>query len=317
MKKPSYNEFEVTSYLSGNNASYIEELYEDYLKDPVTVNPTWRKYFAELTQTQKGLGEISHKEIRQQLLEMAKTPKSYGVVEIPQAAKQEAVDQLINAYRRFGHLNANIDPLGKKPSIDSRLTLQHYQLSEADLSQSFNTRGLFDKPVASLKEIYSILRSNYCNSIGSEFSYVGDEKEREWLRDYLERRLPQVKYSPQIKRDILKKLIAAEGLEKQLEAKYPGNKRFSIEGGDGLIPMLDEMVRGLRGMNANEVVFGMAHRGRLNVLLNILGQSPQELFQEFEGTKDYGMTSGDVKYHRGFSSDVMTHAGPVHLSLAI
>lgn len=312
-----YDEFQVTSYLSDNNATYIEELYESFLHNPAAVSDTWRHYFETLynggAQT-----EISHKKIRQQFAELAKHPKIFmpSVVEEPRPVKQESVDALITSYRRFGHLNAKLDPLGTQPPMDRRLTLEHFGLSKSDLDTKFKTRGILDNPYATLKEIHETLCKCYCGTIGIEFSRISHEQEREWLRQKAEHYLPYVKHDAKLQREILKKLIAAEGMEKFLEAKYPGQKRFSIEGADSLIPMIDELAKRARFLNVHEFVIGMAHRGRLNVLLNIMGKSPKELYSEFDGTKEYGLTTGDVKYHYGFSSDVKTDAGPLHLSLA-
>jgi len=173
-----------------------------------------------------------------------------------------------------------------------------------------------DKSQASLQDILAALKATYCNTIGVEYSRITDDVEREWIRDYMEQGLSKLQFDAEIKRTILQKLTMAEGLEKCLDSKYPGQKRYSIEGGESLIPMLHELSERARFANVHELVLGMAHRGRINVLMNIMGQSPNELFQEFEGTKDYGLTTGDVKYHRGFSSDVKTKEGPIHLSLA-
>lgn len=320
MKKHSYEQLQHSSYLSDGNAPYIEDLYEEYLKDPQAVGEKWRSYFESVLKGSIRSSEISRREIEEQFIQLAKEPKkifqttTFAADDLS-TARQEAVDSLITAYRRFGHLNAKIDPLGVVQPIDSRLTLEHYGLSEKNFSEKFKTRGLLKETVMSLQEIYGALRSRYCSSIGIEYSRISDEAEREWLCDYAEHRLMSRSFDPAVKLHILKKLIAAEGLEKHLDSKYPGVRRFSAEGCDSIIPLLDEIVQKSRASGLHELVIGMAHRGRLNVLLNIMGQSPEELFQEFEGKKDYGMTTGDVKYHRGFSSDVATPAGPVHLSL--
>lgn len=321
MKEPkptaSYEAFRHSSYLSGNNAAYIEMLYEQFLKNPGAISEQWRHYFESLHNGATGLVDISHEDIREQFRQMASQPKMVlPPVTGAQATKQDAVDKLIIAYRRFGHLNATIDPLGSPIKPESRLALSHYGLSEADLQDTFLTRQLLDKPQATLEEILTKLKACYTGNIGVEYTRLVDEVEREWLREYVEQKLPAFQLSDETKRNILKGLTAAEGLEKYLDVKYPGQKRFSIEGADSLIPMLDELSHYARSKDFHEMVIAMAHRGRLNVLLNIMGQSPAELFQEFDGTKEYGMTTGDVKYHRGFSSDIKTAHGPMHLSLA-
>jgi len=309
-------EFQISSYLSGSNAPYVEALYDAYLKSPSDIDPEWRDYFASLKQALAGKADVSHQEICEQFRLMARQPVSAAAVASPLQDKQGYVDALITAFRRFGHMNANIDPLDKMQKSDTRLQLSYHHLSDADLNTEFDTRGLLKQPTASLKEILDRLKSLYCGVIGAEFSRITNDEEREWIRDYIEHTLPAMEFDAETKRTIMQKLTMAEGLEKYLDTKYPGQKRFSIEGGDSLIPMLHELSERARVANVYEMVIGMAHRGRLNVLLNIMGQSPAELFQEFEGTKDYGLTTGDVKYHRGFSSDVATKDGSIHLSLA-
>jgi 2-oxoglutarate dehydrogenase E1 component len=315
MQKTSLmRQFQLNSYLADNNAGYVETLYENFLKDPNSVNAEWRDYFQSLANGH-AQPDVSHATIRAQFRELAKQPHSYAATPAL-STKQGAVDELVYAYRCFGHLNANLDPLGMQRSSDSRLELSHYGLTSADLKQSFYTKGLLDKPVATLQEIYDGLRKIYCGSIGAEYNTIADEKERYWLRNYIEHRLPTLQFNAKTKRNILQQLIAAETLEKYLDTKYTATVRFSLEGGDSLIPMLDELTMRARQQNVEEIVICMAHRGRVNVLLNIMGQSAAQLFQEFEGTKDYGMSSGDVKYHNGYSRDVKTDAGEIHLSLA-
>lgn len=315
-QKSSLEHWQLTSYLSGTNADYIESLYDQFLEDPNSVTPEWRSYFSTLKngQLQEQHQDYSHRQIQEQFKRMAREPKlaaTGGQV----AAHQEGVDQLITAYRRFGHLNAKINPLGYEAPVDVRLELKHYQLGPEQMGQVFLTRGVLPQASATLQEIYHTLRRVYCGSIGIEYTRISDEDERAWLRDYMEHRLPQMTLSDDTKRTILKKLNAADGLEKYLERKYTAQKRFSIEGADALIPMLDELCKRACTAGVREMVIGMAHRGRLNVLLNTMGQAPFELFQEFEGTKNYGMTTGDVKYHNGFSGNMKTPSGYLHLSL--
>lgn len=317
MANTTYEELRLTSYLADANIGYIEELYETFLKDPSTLSPQWQEYFSSLgTNGQAATPDISHKDIRDRFVQMAKQPRlAQATAQVSASPQQEKVDALITAFRRFGHLNANTNPLGYKDPTDARLTLEHYGLSASDLKSEFLSRELLSRPQAPLQDILESLNNIYCGTIGIEYSRIADEVERAWLREYCEHKLPAKQFNAESKKHFLERLSAAEGLEKFLDSKYPGQKRFSIEGGDSLIPMLDHLARIARAADMHEIVIGMAHRGRLNVLLNILGQSPNELFQEFEGTKDYGLTTGDVKYHRGFSSDMATDAGPMHLSL--
>lgn len=320
-------EFQGSSYLSADSAGYIESLYEAYLKDPTSVDSYWQQYFSALPNALgNGSAEISHADIRHALREAAfqmhssRTTKESAKMAESDAPgvqkKQAAVDALITAFRRFGHLNAKIDPLESPIKPDERLAFSHYGLVESDLKTKFATGSLFNGQSATLQQIITKLQQLYCGTIGIEYTRITNEAEREWLRDYFETRLPEIHFSDQQKKRILHKLSQSEGMEKYLDTRYPGQKRFSIEGGESLIPMLDLLANQATKDSVTEIVIGMAHRGRLNVLLNIMGQSPAELFQEFDGTKDFGMTTGDVKYHRGFSTDIQTEHGALHMALA-
>ncbi len=311
MQKMTMKAFANNAYLAGVNAGYIEDLYEAYLEDPQCIEPEWRDYFASLKSDQRG-SDASHQAIRETFRQLSQRP---AVVVSSADAQQVAVDRLIQAYRRFGHLNATINPLGYQREADPRLQLSHYGLSEVDYQSPFDSLGLSEHQLT-LQAIVEKLKTVYCTSIGVEYSTIADEAERHWLQQYIEQTLPAMQYDSATKKNILRCLIASETLEKYLDMKYVGQKRFSIEGADSLIPMLDELAQRSRQKGIQEMVIGMAHRGRLNVLLNVMGHPPQELFLEFEGKKEYGMTSGDVKYHRGYSRDVLTNAGPLHLALA-
>ncbi len=310
----TYKQFETSSYLSGGNAAYVEELYEAFLQDPQSVDDHWRNYFTSINEGKPH--DYSHQEIREKFLALARGPKLVAGSVGSEALVQEKVDALLSAFRRFGHLNAKINPLGSDITPDRRLTLEYHGLSSQDLNEKVKTRSLLNTPVDTVAAIYSKLQRIYCSSVGVEYSLVANEEEREWLRVQVEHSSEAIRFDVSTKKRILDKLVAADGLEKFLDTKYKGQKRFSIEGCDSLIPMLDQLAIRASSEGISELVIGMAHRGRLNVLLNLLGQSPAELCQEFEGTKDYGLTSGDVKYHKGFSSDVKTPAGRIHLALA-
>ena len=303
-------EFEQNSYLADNNAGYVENLYEDFLNDPESVSQQWRDYFLSLSQ--EG-GDVSHATVRAQFKALASRPVAANT---DGNHRQSAVDALIYNYRRYGHLIAKINPLVETVDRDPRLQLSYHELSDADLSETFLTRGVVSQRQATLKAIISQLQKVYCDSVGSEINHIEDIREQQWLQHYLENRLSTIQLPTQTQKNILQQLIKAETLEKYLDSKYVGQVRFSLEGGDVLIPMLDELVKRSRQQQIQEIVICMAHRGRVNVLLNIMGQSAAELFKEFEGKDDYGLTTGDVKYHRGYSRDVKTDAGPVHLSLA-
>jgi len=306
-----YKNFEKNAYLGGGNSDYVDDLYEQYLHDPLSVDASWQTYFKSIAPT----GDLSHEQIRQQFAELAKHPFQVVGSSSEVSGKQEAVDQLIQAYRRYGHFEAKINPIYPAQHDEPRLRLEHYGLSEADLGETFETRGLLETPKATLKEIIAQLQRDYCGSLGAEYGYITNQKERYWLRDYIEQNLPKMKLDNATKINVLKQLISSETLEKYLDVKYVGQKRYSIEGGDSLIPLLDELAARASEKQVKEIVIGMAHRGRLNVLLNIMGQPSRELFDEFEGKHDVSMTSGDVKYHKGYSRDVKTPNGPIHVSL--
>lgn len=320
MQDNTMKSLQATSYLSGGNAAYIEELYETYLKDPQALPQEWQAFFQSLPQVTNTNGhDISHADIKAYFLQLAKQPRGSRVpltTDILQSRKQEQVDKLIAAYRRFGHLAAKIDPLGQPRAEVPELQLNHYNLSAADYAQQFQAASLMGMPQASLKEIHQHLQSVYTSTIGAEYTYIRNQDEVLWLQRYLEQYRPSFQLSVEKKQEALKLLTAADGLERYLGNRFVGQKRFSLEGGDTLIPLLNELIQRAGSLGVRETVIGMAHRGRLNVLLNIMGQSPKELFQEFEGRKDYGLTSGDVKYHLGFSSDVAVPGNSMHLSLA-
>ena len=313
-----------TSYLSGSSASYIEDLYESYLADPNAVDENWRHYFSSLTSVNgNARPDVSHATIREQFLTLAKEPKKTLVAATPASSeerviKQAKVMQLINAYRAYGHYHSSLDPLGlsAKQQIPD-LDLNYYGLTTADLNTSFTTDSPLFANTATLKDIYQALNETYCGTLGFEYMHINNHDEVLWLQERIESTRAKPKLSAATKQHLLSRLLAAEGLEKYLGRKYVGQKRFSLEGGETLIPMLDELVRRAANQGIKETVIGMAHRGRLNVLINILGKAPKALFHEFEGKfEDDGERSGDVKYHMGFSSDMQVGDNTMHLVLA-
>ncbi|CEA01437.1 2-oxoglutarate dehydrogenase E1 component [Pseudomonas saudimassiliensis] len=313
-----------TSHLSGGNASYVEELYELYLHDPNGVAEEWRSYFDKLPQISGFTGsDISHSTIREHFLSLARNTRrpqaaAGGQVSSERDKKQVGVLRLIQAYRMRGHQASSLDPLGlwKRDQI-ADLTLAEYGLTDADLDTVFRTGELqIGKEEAPLREILDALKSTYCGTIGAEYMHIVDSTQRRWFQQRLESVRGKPQHSVESRRHLLERLTAAEGLEKYLGTKYPGTKRFGVEGGESLIPMLDEIIQRSGSYGVNEVVLGMAHRGRLNVLVNTLGKNPRDLFDEFEGKKMIDLGSGDVKYHQGFSSNVMTSGGEVHLALS-
>ncbi|CAM3139916.1 2-oxoglutarate dehydrogenase E1 component [Pseudomonas floridensis] len=312
-----------SAHLSGGNAAYVEELYELYLHDPNAVPEEWRTYFQKLPADGSSATDVSHSTIRDHFVLLAKNqrraqPVSAGSVSSEHEKKQVEVLRLIQAYRMRGHQAARLDPLGlwQRPA-PADLSINHYGLTNADLDTTFRAGDLFiGKEEASLREIHEALQQTYCRTIGSEFTHIVDSEQRNWFMQRLESVRGRPVFSADIQSHLLERVTAAEGLEKYLGTKYPGTKRFGLEGGESLIPMLDELIQRSGSYGTKEVVIGMAHRGRLNVLVNTFGKNPRELFDEFEGKKKVELGSGDVKYHQGFSSNVMTAGGEVHLAMA-
>ncbi|MEB0207294.1 2-oxoglutarate dehydrogenase E1 component [Pseudomonas sp. CCC3.1] len=312
-----------SGYLSGGNAAYVEELYELYLHDPNAVPEEWRTKFQTLPTDGNSANDVSHSTIRDHFVLLAKNqrraqPVSAGSVSSEHEKKQVEVLRLIQAYRMRGHQAAQLDPLGlwQRPA-PADLSINHYGLTNADLDTTFRAGDLYiGKEEASLREILEALQQTYCRTIGAEFTHIVDSEQRHWFEQRLESVRGRPTYSADIKSHLLERVTAAEGLEKYLGTKYPGTKRFGLEGGESLIPLLDELIQRSGNYGTKEIVIGMAHRGRLNVLVNTFGKNPRDLFDEFEGKKKIELGSGDVKYHQGFSSNVMTSGGEVHLAMA-
>ncbi len=313
-----------TGHLSGANAEYVEELYERFLTDPDSVPTEWKQFFESLpSENGNGQRDVSHAEIRKDFKALAKVSRyaqvfsNEDIVDSEHEHKQVDVLQLISSYRVRGHQKALLDPLGlmyreRVPDLE----LEFHELSPIDLSTVFQTGSLFiSKDKAPLREIVEILERIYCSSVGYEFMHIVNLEEKQWIQQRIESNDGHPVYENDVKKHLLERLTAAEGLEKHLDSKYPGTKRFGLEGGESLIPSLDELVQRAGRYGAKEIVLGMAHRGRLNVLVNILGKNPAELFDEFEGKATY-QSSGDVKYHQGFSSNIMTAGGELHMALA-
>ncbi len=311
-----------SSHIAGGNAAYVEEMYERYLRDPNGVDPQWRDYFEKLPAV-TGVGvDVPHSTIQENFVLMARQRQSIRPIQASTVSsdherKQVQVLRLISAFRIRGHQQAVIDPLGiMKREEFPDLTLEYHGLSEADLDTDFQSSTLFiGKEHTPLREIVDSLRATYCGAIGVEHMHIANTTERRWFQSRMESVRGRPELGSDAKLHLLERLTAAEGLEKYLGTKYPGTKRFGLEGGESLIPMLDEIIQRSGSYGTKEIVIGMAHRGRLNVLVNILGKRPGELFEEFEGRKLAEKGSGDVKYHQGFSSNVMTPGGEVHLAL--
>ena len=311
------------SYLFGANAPFIEELYENYLANPGAVEPTWRDYFDKLSHL-PGVGnytgpDVAHQPVINSFAIRAKEGTLHASAR--SAAPSEAqvkVLQLINAYRFLGNRWANLDPLKRqeRPNV-AELDPSYYGFTEADLGQSFRTGSFAAVPEpATLREILEACRQTYCGTIGAEYMYLSDVAQKRWIQARLDTIRATPEYGFDDKRRFLRQLTAAETLERYLHTRYVGQKRFSLEGGEALIVAMDQLIRTAGTVGVQEIVIGMAHRGRLNVLVNTLGKQPSMLFEEFEGKKAQVLAAGDVKYHLGYSSDVGTPGGPVHLTLA-
>lgn len=354
--KTGMSELWESSTFYGESAAWLESMYELYLSQPDKLEARWRKYFDDIhaspqaatdrSSSKKSNGgngsgalrsrqqvsqeailakdisprEISPKEMHDYFLKYAQQKRT-----LPHQAfngydhekKQVQVLQLINAYRFRGHQVANINPLnGSRESGVAELELAYHDLEEADLDRVFETGSLAASENLPLREIHKILRQTYCGTAGIEYMHILETAEKRWLQQRMETARGNPNLNEIEKINILQQLTDAEGLERYLHSRYVGQKRFSLEGGESLIPLLDELVQFAGTSNIKEVVIGMAHRGRLNVLVNILGKTPDVLFSEFEGTKEINELTGDVKYHLGYASDMDTPGGPVHLALA-
>ncbi len=316
MTTSSMQDQQKTSFLAGGSG-YLEELYEQYLKNPQAIPDHWRSYFATLSGNSR---EISHSDVRAYFEDLARRPAQQAVVsgDISHERKQIQVINLIEAYRTMGHYHAKLDPLGlARIRPTHKLDLNYYGLSNGDSSLQFSSAGLLPHDKSTLEEIYTTLNRTYCGTIGFEYQYISDDQELAWLQQQIESVQGHPACSPQVKQRILASLTAAEGLERYLGSKYVGQTRFSLEGGDSMMPLMDELIQRATFSQVKEIVIGMGHRGRLNVLINTLGKSPKEIFQEFDGkTNNMKERSGDVKYHMGFASDIDTANGAIHLALA-
>jgi 2-oxoglutarate dehydrogenase E1 component len=319
-----YTAYQGNSYLFGGNAPYVEEMYENYLANPTSVPETWREYFDALQHVPAADGsnvrDVPHLPVINAFAERAKQGgiKVVGSGEAEMGRKRTAVQQLIAAYRNVGSRWADLDPLKRAereniPELDPAF----YGFSDADQEVLFNiSNTFFGKETMSLRELINALRETYCGAIGAEYMYITDQIKKRWWQQKLESIRSKPNFTVEKKKHILDRVTAAEGLERFLHTKYVGQKRFSLEGGESFIASMDELIQEAGAKGVQEIVIGMAHRGRLNVLVNSLGKMPADLFAEFDHTAPEDLPSGDVKYHQGFSSDVTTRGGPVHLSLA-
>ena len=308
-------------FFSGNTA-FIEDVYERYLEDPAGVTAEWRRYFEALQrEPEQAHGAKTAQPAPAPETVQARAPEDAVAVNTDNR-KQASVLQLINAHRFRGHQQADLDPLKqyRRPEVPE-LDPAYYKFSEEDLTRIFNTGSLFAPDELTLAEIFYIVKSTYCRTIGAEYMHINETEQKRWIQRRMEESEGQHGFSKEKRKRILERVIAANALEQYLHRKYVGQKRFSLEGGESLIPLLDELVQAGGEAGVREAVIGMAHRGRLNVLINIIGKLPEELFDEFEGSSQLAddlesTSSGDVKYHLGYSSDIQTPGGSIHLTLS-
>jgi len=314
-----------SSYLFGGNAPYIEDLYEAYLENPGSVPENWRMYFDAMQHLPASDGsdsrDIAHSPVQASFAERARLGPICRVVASPDAElgrKRVSVQKLIAAYRNIGSRRADLDPLKRqeRPALPD-LEPSFYGFTDTDMDIVFNTSNTyFGSETMPLRELIGNLRETYCGTLGIEFMHITDQTGKRWWQAKFETIRAKPDFSPERKKHILERLTAAEGFERYLHTRFIGQKRFSLEGGDSFIPAMDEIIQRAGKAGVLEIVIGMAHRGRLNVLVNIMGKNPLDLFAEFEGKHAGDLPSGDVKYHQGFTSDIVTPGGPVNLSLA-
>ena len=320
-----YQTYESNTYLFGGNAPYVEEMYENYLSNPGSVPDSWREYFDALQHVPAVDGsnarDVPHLPVINAFAERAKAGGTKVVMasnDVEMGRKRTAVQQLIAAYRNVGQRWADLDPLKRteRPAIPD-LDPAYYGFSDADQETVFDTSNtFFGKNNMSLRELLNALRETYCGTLGAEYMYTTEQAEKRWWQQKLESIRSKPNFTAEKKKHILERLTASEGLERFLHTKFVGQKRFSLEGGESFIASMDELIHAAGACGVQEVVIGMAHRGRLNVLVNTMGKMPKDLFAEFDHTAPEDLPAGDVKYHQGFSSDLATAGGPVHLSLA-
>ena len=311
----SMKELWGSSHISAGHAAYLESLYETFINNPEDLSKEWLDFFTNLPSHPKSNGEISHLEIIKEFKNISRdNPVSIASAD----ERQGKVIRLIQAYRNRGHLNAKLDPLGmmERPYIED-LNISFHDFSNEDLDQEFYTDTLnIDSDKLPLREIIKQLETIYCGNIGIECNHIAESKERRWFQRKFESKLNDYSFNNDEKLNIYERLNSAEGLAKYLSAKYPGMKRFGIDGAESLVPLVESVIQKCGSMGANQICFGMAHRGRLNLLVNVLGKLPSDLFAAFdEDSTLEGASTGDVKYHLGFSSNFNTKGGEVHVSL--
>ena len=305
-----------SSHISAGHAAYLEDLYETFIHDPDNLSKEWLDFFTSLPKHPNSNGEISHQKIIKEFKNLSRS-KVISKTKKSVDERQGKVIRLIQSYRNRGHLKAKLDPLGMmERRVIEDLGIEFHGLSHEDLDQEFYTDTFTDSKKLTLREILKRLEEIYCGNIGIECNHILDSNERRWFQKKFESKLKDYDFSKKQQLNIYERLNSAEGLAKYLSAKYPGMKRFGIDGAEALVPLVESVIQDCGSMGASQICFGMAHRGRLNLLVNVLGKLPSELFSAFD--EDFqleGASTGDVKYHLGFSSNFETPGGEVHVSL--
>ncbi len=321
--------YKKTSFLSGINSEFINQFYSDYLTEPESLPEGWKFFFDGLSEDEKlvlndlnGPSWSPDKKIKNLNLKINKIKKDSSEVE-HNSFKETSKDSvraimLIRAYRIRGHLIANLDPLSiQKKDEHPELKPETYGFKKKDFNRKIFLDGVLGLQYSNLSQILSILKKTYCSTIGYEFMHMGDPEEKTWIRNRIEGPEKNISFTENGKKAILNKIVQAEGFEKYLHVKFVGTKRFGLDGGESLIPALEQIIKRGGSLGAKEIKIGMPHRGRLNVLANVMGKPFKAIFSEFFGksvraSKDFG---GDVKYHLGASSNREFDGNSVHISL--
>jgi 2-oxoglutarate dehydrogenase E1 component len=324
--------YKKTSFLTGTNLEFINEFYADYISDPSSLPDSWRKFFDGLSDNEKlvydniqGPSWSPAKKIRKLKLPInvennnEKKSLDINLDTVKQASKDSVrAIMLIRAYRIRGHLIANLDPLSiQKKEEHLELRPETYGFEKKDYNRQIFLDGVLGLQYADLNQILKILKKTYSSNIGYEFMHMGDPDEKSWIRDRIEGAEKNISFTENGKKAILNKIIEAEGFEKYLHVKFVGTKRFGLDGGEALIPALEQIIKRGGNLGAKEIKIGMPHRGRLNVLANVMGKPFRAIFSEFFGKTVNTSKSfeGDVKYHLGASSNREFDGNSVHISL--
>ena len=345
MSKLSDNEiFEKTSFLHGTNSAFIEQMYEKYLHNPLSVPTDWQTFFSGISdQSSNEMKDASwseYKDIKSnngdlvsaidgnwpdEVRSFENELKSSNAINIREGTSKNATldsiraIMMIRAYRIRGHLKANLDPLGLIEKIEhAELQPETYGFKAEDMERQIFLDNVLGLEFATLKEILEILNRTYCSTVGIEFMHISDPEEKSWLQQRIEGKDKEITFTDLGKEFILKKLIEAEGFEKYLHKKFVGTKRFGLDGAETVIPAMEQIIKKGGQLGVTEIVIGMPHRGRLGVLATVMGKAYREIFHEFAGGSvmpEDVAGSGDVKYHLGTSSDRIFDDNKVHISL--